>query len=438
MAKVGDTEYDTLQEILGDMSEVEITLLGHVSENITVYAATTINMNGYSINGSIDASDSLTLTNGTVTGKVTVDSGTFVIHAPSGAAAAINGGLNVISGSCFVSGAQVGVSGTLYFDGGSMTITGTTRAVSLTAEAGPAGKTFYGAAAVDGSTAEKAVFADGTYTVGGEAAKKLSNVQAGGASEPVTKPTLTISPEAADIKAGAYAEFTVTYTGTDTLEAYIQKNGLDTYFTVTQASNGDGTYKIIVRTDAETPTVAVTRCTFMRRGTHPYRRRPLSTSRDFPRSGGERQTYTALSGALDNAKDGDTVKLLANIDGSFIINKTITLDLNGYRWNKTATIDPNSTLTLTGSGTVAEVTLGGKLDIQNDGVKVNTLNVTSAPAPAMSLKYGAFGTITITAVNVTASDLLAEGYAFYYRYIDRDIVENGKVAALTKVTVKNA
>ena len=437
VAKVGDTEYATLQEILGDMSEVEITLLDNVAEDeITIYAATIINMNGYSITGSIDAADSLTLTDGTVTGNVEVDGGTFTIQAPAGAAAAINGGLNVISGSCSVSGAQVGVSGTLFFGGDSMTITGTKQAVSLTKEAEPAGKTFYGSATADGSTTEKAVFADGTYTVGGEAAKKLSSVQAGGASEPITKPTLTISPEAADIKAGTYAEFTVTYTGTDTLEAYIQKNGLDTYFTVTQASNGDGTYKIIVRTDAETPTGRYTLYVHEAGNTSVQAEAAINVT-GLPRVAEVNgKTYTALSGALDNAKDGDTVKLLANIDGSFIINKMITLDLNGYSWNKTATIDPNSTLTLTGSGTVAEVTLGGKLDIQNDGVKVNTLNVTSAPAPAMSLKYGAFGTITITAVNVTASDLLAEGYAFYYRYIDRDIVENGKVAALTKVTVK--
>lgn len=437
VAKVGDTEYATLQEILDEMEPAKITLLGNVSENnITVYAATTIDMAGFSISGSIDAADSLTLTNGTVTGNVKVDGGMFTIQAPAGAAAAINGGLNVISGSCSVGGAQVGVSGTLYFDGGSMTITGTTRAVSLTAEAGPAGKTFYGAAAVDGSTAEKAVFADGTYTVGGEAAKKLSSVQAGGASEPIAKPTLTISPEAADIKAGAYAEFTVTYTGTDTLEAYIQKNGLDTYFAVTQKNNGDGTYKIIVRTSAETPTGRYTLYVHETENTSVQAEAAINVT-GLPRVAEVNgKTYTALSGALDNAKDGDTVKLLANIDGSFIINKTITLDLNGYSWNKTATIDPNSTLTLTGSGTVAEVTLGGKLDIQNDGAKVNTLNVTSAPAPAMSLKHGAFGTIKITAANVTASDLLAEGYAFYYRYIDRDIVENGKVAALTKVTVK--
>ena len=437
VAKVGETEYDTLQEILEEAEPVKITLLGNVSENITVYEATTINMNGYSINGSINATDSLTLTGGTVTGKVTVDGGTFTIHAPAGAAAAINGGLNVISGSCNISGAQTGVKGTLTFGGDNMTITGTAQAVSLTAEAGPAGKTFYGSAAVGGSTAEKAVFADGTYMVGGEAAKKLSNVQAGGASEPVTKPTLTISPEVADIKARAYAEFSVTYTGTDTLEAYIQINGLDTYFAVTQKNNGDGTYKIIVRTDAETPTGRYTLYVHETENTSVQAEAAINVT-GLPRVAEVNgKTYTALSGALDNAKDGDTVKLLANIDGSFIINKTITLDLNGYSWNKTATIDPNSTLTLTGSGTVAEVTLGGKLDIQNDGVKVNTLNVTSAPSPAMSLRYGAFGTITITADGITASDLLADGYAFFYCDAGSYTVANGKrLRPLTNVTVK--
>lgn len=436
VAKVGDTEYDTLQEILDDMSEVEITLLGNVSEDITVCAATTIDMAGFSISGSIDAADNLTLTNGTVTGKVKVDGGTFTVHAPAGAAAAINGSLNVISGSCSVGGAQVGVSGTLFFGGGSMTITGTTRAVSLTAEAEPAGKTFYGSATVGGSTAEKAVFADGTYTVGVEAAKKLSNVQAGDSSEPVTKPVLTISPEATDIKAGAYAGFTVTYTGTDTLEAYIQKNGLDTYFVVTQKNNGNGTYKILVGTDAETPTGRYTLYVHETENTSVQAEAAINVT-GLPRVAEVNgKTYTALSGALDNAKDGDTVKLLANIDGSFIINKTITLDLNGYSWNKTATIDPNSTLTLTGSGTVAEVTLGGKLDVQSGDVTVTKLNVTKTPTPKTELKSGKFKIIRINdGVGITASDLLADGYAFCLTD-DPAVVRNGKKnTSLTDVTV---
>ena len=439
VAKVGETEYDTLQEILEEAEPVKITLLGNVSENITVYEATTINMNGYSINGSINATDSLTLTGGTVTGKVTVDGGTFTIHAPAGAAAAINGGLNVISGSCDISGAQIGVKGTLTFGGDNMTITGTAQAVSLTAEAGPAGKTFYGSAAVDGSTAEKAMFADGTYKVGGEAARKLSNVQEGGSSEPVTKPTLTISPETTDIKAGSYAEFSVTYTGTDTLEAYIQKNGLDTYFAVTQKNNGNGTYKIIVGTDAETPTGRYTLYVHEAENTSVQAEATINVT-GLPRVAEVNGTaYAFFSNALEAAKAGDTVKLLASIDGGFTITKTVTLDLNGYSWDNTSTINPGCTLTLTGSGTVAEVTLGGKLDIQNDGVKVNTLNVTAAPNPAMSLNCGKFGAIKIAdTVGITASDLLADGYAFFYRdYHGLDEVANGKLSRpLSNVTVK--
>ena len=146
---------------------------------------------------------------------------------------------------------------------------------------------------------------------------------------------------------------------------------------------------------------------------------------------GTETRYTALSYALDNAKDGDTVRLLADIGGKFDICKTITLDLNGYSWNNTATVNPNCTLTLTGSGTVNTVTLGGKLDIQDNRVKVNALNVTSAPSPAMSLNRGTFGTITITAANTTAYDLLANGYAFY----DANGVMNGKGKSLTNVTV---
>ena len=67
VAKVGDKEYETLDEILGEMEPCTITLLTDVTEDITVYAATTIEMEGFSITGDIDAADSLTLSNGTVT-----------------------------------------------------------------------------------------------------------------------------------------------------------------------------------------------------------------------------------------------------------------------------------------------------------------------------------------------------------------------------------
>ena len=101
---------ETVQKILDEIEEGEITLLGNVTEDLTVYAATTIHMNGHSITGNIDATGSLTLNGGTVDGTVTVDAtgGTFTMTAPAEAEAAITGGLNVVSGSAFVSGAQVG------------------------------------------------------------------------------------------------------------------------------------------------------------------------------------------------------------------------------------------------------------------------------------------------------------------------------------------
>lgn len=254
VAEVDGTRYATLQEILDEMEPVEITLLSDVAEDLTVYAATTIDMAGFCITGDIDADDSLTLTNGTVVGQVTVDAadGMFTMTAPAGADAAIDGGLTVNNGSASISGAKVGVKSTLYFDGTDLTITGTDKAVELTAAAGPAGKKFYGAADADGDTAAEAVFAGDTYTVNGAAAKKLSSRQVGGEPAP-EPPTLTLDQETANGTAGgAPVTFTVTYTGTDDLKAYVQNNS-DDKFTVTQTDNGGGTYTISVKISAETP-----------------------------------------------------------------------------------------------------------------------------------------------------------------------------------------
>lgn len=75
VAESGGTQYETVQEILDNMEEGEITLLDSVTEDLTVYAATTIHMNGHSITGNIDATDSLTLNGGTVDGTVKVYGG---------------------------------------------------------------------------------------------------------------------------------------------------------------------------------------------------------------------------------------------------------------------------------------------------------------------------------------------------------------------------
>ena len=89
VAESGGMQYETVQDILDNMEE-EITLLDSVKEGLTVYAPTTIHMNGHSITGNIDATDSLTLNGGTVDGTVKVDGGTFTMTAPAEAEAALS------------------------------------------------------------------------------------------------------------------------------------------------------------------------------------------------------------------------------------------------------------------------------------------------------------------------------------------------------------
>ena len=218
VAESGGTHYETVQKILEE-GEGEITLLDSVKEDLTVYAPTTINMNGHSITGSIYATDSLTLNGGTVDGTVKVDGGTLNMTAPAEAEAAITGGLNVVSGSAFVSGAQVGVKGTLCFDGTDMLISGAVKAVELDSAAKPAAKTLYGSATVNGDTAAEAGFDTDTYKVGGKIAKKLTNKQVG--STTPAAPSLTLIETSKSLTAGKTAVFTANYTGTDTLNAYV-------------------------------------------------------------------------------------------------------------------------------------------------------------------------------------------------------------------------
>ena len=334
VAKVGDTEYETLQGILDEMKPVEITLLGNVTEDLTVYAATTIDMNGYRITGDIEADESLTLDNGTVKGNVKVDGGTFTMAAPADAAAAIDGGLNVISGSCNISGAKIGVKGTLYFDGTDMTIKGTEKAVELTAAAGPASKAIYGAATVNGNTSEEATFAAGTYKVGGEIARKLSNTKAGGSTTPAA--TLTIAPETASAYNGQTVTFTGTYTGTGTLNAYVQGDAVNGYFTFDQVNNGDGTYTLSVAVDEQTPDGNYTLYVHEVGNAFVQAKATITVTAAVAKD--DKGTYyTSIKDAIEKAPDGSTVTVIAAAnqislpDGIYVENKTgITLDLNGH------------------------------------------------------------------------------------------------------------
>jgi len=348
VAESGGTQYETVQEILENMEEGEITLLDSVTEDLTVYAATTIHMNGHSITGNIDAMDSLTLNGGTVDGTVTVNAtgGTFTMTAPAEAEAAITGGLNVVSGSAFVSGAQVGVKGTLYFDGKDMLISGAVKAVELDSAAEPAAKTLYGSATVNGDTAAEAGFDTDTYKVGGEIAKKLTNKQVG--STTPAAPSLTLTETSKSLTAGKTAVFTANYTGTDTLNAYVQGSAVNGCFTISQKNNGDGTYTVSVKIDEETPGGTYTLFVHEVGNTSVQASATITVTglQDAAEVNGKQ--YKSLPRALNAARDGDTVKLLANHvtdadalnalgeDFTFeqyasivpVVTKTLTLDLN--------------------------------------------------------------------------------------------------------------
>ena len=348
VAESGGTQYETVQEILDNMEEGEITLLDSVTEDLTVYAATTIHMNGHSITGNIDATDSLTLNGGTVDGTVTVNAtgGTFTMTAPAEAEAAITGGLNVVSGSASVSGAKVGVKGTLSFDGTDMLISGAVKAVELDSAAKPAAKTLYGSATVNGDTAEEAGFDTDTYKVGGEIAKKLTNKQVG--STTPAAPSLTLTETSKSLTAGKTAVFTANYTGTDTLNAYVQGNAVNGYFTISQKKNGDGTYTVSVKIDEETPGGTYTLFVHEVGNTSVQASATITVTglQDAAEVNGKQ--YKSLPRALNAAQDGDTVKLLANHvtdadalnalgeDFTFeqyasivpVVTKTLTLDLN--------------------------------------------------------------------------------------------------------------
>ena len=346
VAESGGTQYETVQEILDNMEEGEITLLDSVTEDLTVYAATTIHMNGHSITGNIDATDSLTLNGGTVDGTVNVDGGTLNMTAPSDAAAAIDGGLNVVSGSAFVSGAQVGVKGTLYFDGTDMLISGAVKAVELDSAAEPAAKTLYGSATVNGDTAAEAGFDTDTYKVGGEIAKKLTNKQVG--STTPAAPSLTLTETSKSLTAGKTAVFTANYTGTDTLNAYVQGNAVNGYFTISQKNNGDGTYTVSVKIDEETPGGTYTLFVHEVGNTSVQASATITVTGLPDAAEVNGKQYKSLPRALDAAQDGDTVKLLADHvtdadalnalgeDFTFeqyasivpVVTKTLTLDLN--------------------------------------------------------------------------------------------------------------
>ena len=417
VAQVGETKYETMQDALDEMSEDEITLLDDINEaELSTSVPTTINMNGYSITGDIEANDSLTLENGTVKGKVTVDAadGAFIMTAPAGAEAAIDGGLEVNDGSCSVSGAKIGVKDTLFFGGTDMVITGTDKAVELNAAAEPKGIELYGSATVDGETSVEAVFdaEQGTYMVNGEAAQKLSNKQEGG-SAPVEPASLTLTPETANVAASETATFTATYTGTGTLNAYIQKNGLDQNFDVsTPTNNGDGTYTITVAISEDTPTGDYTLYVHETKDTSVQAMAKIHVKGKDPVAevihpgATEGTKYFSLPAALNAAQNGDTVTLLSDVDlgETYVtISKNITFDLGGKTLSSSKTWSSDGVLlvkdaTVTVKNGKVKATGSGNCAIRTyrSGARMTLEDVTATvTSDKSSVMVGDFGSAVI-------------------------------------------
>ena len=431
VAQVGETKYETMQDALDEMSEDEITLLDDINEaELSTSVPTTINMNGYSITGDIEANDSLTLENGTVKGKVTVDAadGAFIMTAPAGAEAAIDGGLEVNDGSCSVSGAKIGVKDTLFFGGTDMVITGTDKAVELTAAAEPSGKKFHGSTNVDGGTAEEATFDGSTYQVSGGVAKKLSYNSV--TPEP-SDPTLTLSPTEKTINAGETATFTATYTGTGTLNAYIQKNGLDQNFDVsTPTNNGGGTYTITVKIAEETPAGEYTLYVHEVGDTSVQAKATINVISIVAKD--DMGTYyTTIKDAIEKATDGSTITVIAAEnrislpDGIYVENQTgITLDLNGHsldgcslnvggltatsqvRTDKLTVVDSSG-----GNGAVGvTVRDGGKVEFRGSiATSCLRLQVYGGDVKFYGGNIRSFDLYN----SVTYADFLPEGYCYY-------------------------
>ena len=333
VATMGGVSYNTLADALGETEGGEtITLLSNVSEDVEIYNAVTIDLSSHCITGSIDVYADLTLTNGTVKGNVKVDGGTFTMTAPADAEAAIDGGLNVVSGSCDISGAKVGVKGTLYFDGTDMTITGTEKAVALDKAAEPTSKTFYGAATVNGNTTEEAKFEDGTYKVNDVAAKKLSNQPVGSSTTPAVN--LTITPETANVTAGKTATFTVTYDGKGELNAYVQKISTNDNFVVSQESNGSNKYTITVEVK-ETASAGDYTLYVHEEGNAFVQAKATITVTVNVAVDNLGKHYTSIKDAIKGAPDGGTITVIAAanqipLPNGIYVDKILTLDLNGH------------------------------------------------------------------------------------------------------------
>ena len=258
VAKIGSTEYETLEDAFFGALDYEdgttpvvIELLRNLeTDRVLTYCPVTVKMNGHSITLSApepggDANflsiyHSSTFENGTINGNVAVnndfDTPTAVtITAPDGEDFAVNGNVyvNDETASLKISGARVGINGTFKTYSPDIDISGTVRAVDLSEEIKLLGSNSSNkivGAAETGGTMSDVTFENGTYMVGNEPAKQIKIEEAG--AEPA-KPSPTILTNNVKIYAGQEGKFDISFDGTEKLNAYVQKNGLNDNITTT-------------------------------------------------------------------------------------------------------------------------------------------------------------------------------------------------------------
>ena len=252
------TLYDTLDAALEESNDGDtITLLDDVEtadpegEGSYTYWPLTIEMNGHGITGKLTVTDDLKLKGGWFYGLLVVDisseEGALTITAPDTADYAVNQMLMVNDGTVNISGAKIAVRGTLSVSRGTaVTLSGTEKAVELFG-AETFGNKFYGAVDAGGDTDTAAVYnaEQQTYTVGGVAAKKLSNINAG-EPDPAEKPKPNPGKTTVPVTAGSSASFKVAYTGTEDLTLDIQKSALDDTIRVSAAKTADNMWTVYV------------------------------------------------------------------------------------------------------------------------------------------------------------------------------------------------
>ncbi len=252
------TLYDTLDAALEESNDGDtITLLDDVEtadpegEGSYTYWPLTIEMNGHGITGKLTVTDDLKLKGGWFYGLLVVDisgeEGALTITAPDTADYAVNQMLTVNDGTVNISGAKIAVRGTLSVSSGTaVTLSGTEKAVELFG-AETFGNKFYGAVDAGGDTDTAAVYnaEQQTYTVGGVAAKKLSNINAG-EPDPAEKPKPNPGKTTVPVTAGSSASFKVAYTGTEDLTLDIQKNALDDTIRVSAGKTADNMWTVTV------------------------------------------------------------------------------------------------------------------------------------------------------------------------------------------------